>query len=316
MKKISLIYLVTVCFCICNYNVHAQIDTLSFLHITDAHLMFNLENYDPDIVHHREYTRNYKEANNKFSEFMETVPNQTGSNMIIATGDLIDFFDAKTANGNTLAGQIEQFARFLDQYHYTFYMTLGNHETFSYRWGNDKVIPDQLKTGAARAAWIRNFDVFRDGTYYSRSYQVGKTNFKLIFLDNSFYRFKKEENVVNPYMDKPQLHWLESELVESKDDVVVILMHIPFTDESTYPNSKNELYKILTEASPARLILSGHYHQDRVKSFTRKDGKKLFQVETNALVSSINHWRLIQLMEDKITVSSTGNIIEEFAIEL
>ena len=71
-------------------------DTLSFLHITDMHLMFNLENYDRDIVYHREYTRNYKEGNSLFNQFMKTVPDQTGSDMIIATGDIIDFYDAKT----------------------------------------------------------------------------------------------------------------------------------------------------------------------------------------------------------------------------
>jgi len=317
-KKFFRIYLLVVSCFILNYKVYAQTDTLSFLHITDAHLMFNLENYDPDIVHHREYTRNYKDANNKFSEFMNTIISQTGSEMVIATGDIIDFFDSKTASGNTIAHQVELFARYLDQYHHPFYMTLGNHDIFSYRWGNDKVLPDQLKAEAARAAWIRNMDVFRDGTYYSRIFKVGMTTYRFIFLDNSYYQFKKEENVVNPYIDKPQLHWLKAELAlsESNDEIVIILMHIPFTEKSLLPESRNELYEALAGVSSVRLILSGHHHKDSVMQFPAKGKNVIIQVETNALVSSADNWRLVQLTENQISVSSTSTNQSELMIQL
>lgn len=317
-KKIIRIYLLVASCFILNDKVYAQNDTLSFLHITDAHLMFNLENYDPDIVHHREVTRNYKEANNRFAAFMETIPRQIGSDMVIATGDVIDFFDARTATGNTIANQIELFARYLNRYHHPFYMTLGNHEIFSYTWGNDKVIPDQLKAGAARAAWIRNMDIFRDGTYYSHIFKVGMATYRFIFLDDSYYQFKKEEDVVNPYMDKPQLHWLKAELAlsESNDENVIILMHIPFTEKSALSESRNELYEALTGVSSVRLILSGHHHKDSVMQFPAKNGSKIVQVETNALVGSADNWRLVQLTESQIHVSSTGTNHSELVIPL
>ncbi len=310
--------LLVLCMIFSSIAALSQNDTLSFLHITDAHLMFNLENYDPQIVHHREYTRLYKEANTMFAEFMETIPDNTGSDMIIASGDVIDFYDAKTSEGNTLAYQIELFTRYLDRYHYPFFMTLGNHEIFSYRWGEERVIPDQLKAGEAKAAWIRNMDVFRDGTYYSRTFEVGSANYRLIFLDNSYYQFNKEENVVNPHIDKPQLHWLKSELAasEANNQNVIILMHIPFSDKSVQPESENELYKTVTDSSVVKLILSGHHHRDVVKCFPAKGGGEVIQVETSALVNSSKNWRLVQLTENQLSVSFTGKIESEIVLPL
>jgi len=294
--------------------VHAQKDTLSFLHITDMHLLFNLENYDPDIVHHRVVTRNYKEANNTFEQFMERIPDKTGSDMIIATGDMIDFHDSPTTEGNVVANQVELFARFIERYHEPFYMILGNHDTFSYQWGKNKVIPDQLKQGAARAAWIRNFDCFRDGSYYSRTYEVGATTYRLIFLDNSFYRFRKEEMMVNPYIDKPQLHWLQAELAASDDDVEIILMHIPFTEASALPASNNELYAALSSVPSVRMIFAGHFHKGAMIRFPTAEKREIVQVGTDALVSGADRWRLVRLTEEQIMVSTMGTTESELVI--
>lgn len=289
-------------------------DTLSFLHITDMHLMFNLENYDRDIVYHREYTRNYKEGNSLFNQFMKTVPDQTGSDMIIATGDIIDFYDAKTKEGNVFAYQVEPFARFINGYHRPFYMTLGNHDIFSYDWGKNRVIPNQLQAGQARAACIRNFDCFRDGTYYSQVYEIGETTYRLIFLDNSYYQFNKDEGVVNPYIDKSQLHWLRAELNALEDDVEIILMHIPFTEKSALPESANELFAAIIEDTSVRLILAGHHHRGAVMHFQQANGNEIVQVETGALVSGVDNWRLIRLTEKNILVSLMGETGDELVI--
>lgn len=296
------------------FNLHAQKDTLSLLHISDTHLMFNLENYDTDIVHHREHTRGYKGGNVRFEKFMQTAPIETGSDMIIATGDLIDFFSATTTEGEAQEYQVEQFARLLDDYPQPLLLTLGNHDIFSYNWGKNKVIPNQLETGRARATWIRNFDCFRDGTYYSRTFEVGKTNYRLIFLDNSFYRFKKEENMVNPYIDKPQLHWLKDQLNKTENEIVIILMHLQLTEESALPESNNELYAALSEASSVKLILAGHFHKGSVKKFPTGNDHEIVQVGTDALVNSADNWRLIHLTEDDILVSSMGTKDNQLSI--
>ncbi len=317
MNKIHLRYkLLTIVLMISNFVFAQQQDTLSFLQITDTHLMFNLENYDSKVVHHREETKGYKNANSNFKEFFQTVPLKTKSDFVIITGDIIDFHDARTNNGKVLAFQVEAFASLLDSLHIPTYLTLGNHDMFSYEWGEDKVIPNQYKTGKARATWTRNFDVFREGNYYSRIFQVGKTTYRLIFLDDSFYKFDEgEEEIIPPYIDKPQLHWLKTQLEESDTDVEIILMHVPFTEESIEASSNNELYSLLSKSPSTKLILAGHRHRDAIMDIPQTTSA-LIQVETDALVKDINHWRFIQLMENKITVSSMGSTKQEVVISL
>ncbi|WP_294082129.1 metallophosphoesterase family protein [Proteiniphilum sp. UBA5384] len=308
--KISLLL-----FCVVlSVNTQAQKDTLSFVHITDLHLMFNTQNYDQDIVQARKNKKNYKESNNTFKQFMATIPEQTSCDMIIVTGDLVDFFDAKTGQGNRFAYHVEQFANFIKEFHYPIYLTLGNHDMFSYNWNGEKVVANQLQAGRAKATWIRNFDCFRDGTYYSHVYEVGRTTYRLIFLDNGFYKFKKEEGMVNPYIDKAQLHWLQAELDASDDDVEIILMHIPFTEKSTLPESNNELYKALIATPSVRLILGGHYHKQDVMWLPSPDTKQTVQVQTGALVSGADKWRQVRLTEEDITVSSMGTTESELII--
>jgi 3',5'-cyclic AMP phosphodiesterase CpdA len=276
--------------------------------------MFNTQNYDQDIVQARKNKKNYKESNNTFKQFMATIPEQTSCDMIIVTGDLVDFFDAKTGQGNRFAYHVEQFANFIKEFHYPIYLTLGNHDMFSYNWNGEKVVANQLQAGRAKATWIRNFDCFRDGTYYSHVYEVGRTTYRLIFLDNGFYKFKKEEGMVNPYIDKAQLHWLQAELDASDDDVEIILMHIPFTEKSTLPESNNELYKALIATPSVRLILGGHYHKQDVMWLPSPDTKQTAQVQTGALVSGADKWRQVRLTEEDITVSSMGTTESELII--
>ena len=297
-------------------TVLAQKDTLSFLHITDMHTMFNLESYDSEIVHHREYTRDYINANSFFKQFMQTVPDRTNSDMVIATGDMIDFFDAKTPGGKTLEYQVEQFAQYLENFQIPIYLTIGNHDIFSYDWGNNRVIPNQNQTGRARATWIRNFDCFRNGTHYSQIHQVGETTYRLIFLDNGFYRFRKDENMVNPYIDKPQLHWLRAELNASDDDIEIILMHIPFTEKSALPESANELYAELAQNPSVKLIFAGHYHKGAVMRFPVEADNEIVQVGTDALVKGPENWRLVRLTENNILVSVLGEYSNEVVIDI
>lgn len=294
--------------------VTAQPDTLSFLHITDMHTMFNLENYHPGIVHHREKVRNYENANHHLQTFLQTIPEETGSDMVMATGDMIDFFQAETDSGNMVGFQVEQFAGFVENFRIPVYLTLGNHETFSYDWKDEKLIPDQFSAGKSKAAWIRNFDCFRHGTYYSRTFRTGETTYRLIFLDDGFYRFLPEENMVNPYIDKPQLHWLKTELNAHDDDVEIILMHIPFSKASVQAGTSHELFTTLLQHPSVKLILSGHHHRNLIQSFAHDKGRELNQVETDALVETPANWRQIRLTENTILVSEPGNRNSELVI--
>lgn len=295
-------------------TVTGQPDTLSLLHITDLHTMFNLENYHPGIVHHREKVKNYEKTNHHLQTFMQTVPGETRSHMVVATGDMTDFFRAETDSGNLLGFQVEQFTRFLENFHIPVFLTLGNHETFTYTWQDDQLKNDQFSAGPSKAAWIRNQGCFRDGTYYSRTFEADTTAYRLIFLDNSFYKFQPEENIVVPYIDKPQLHWLKTELNAKDDDVEIIFMHIPFTKASADPGSSHELFSLLLSHPSLKLILAGHHHRNLIQRYPRENGPDLNQVETDALAKTPENWRLIRLTANSILVSAPGNTTSELVI--
>ncbi|MDR1673200.1 MAG: metallophosphoesterase [Bacteroidales bacterium] len=297
-------------------NMLAQTDTISFLQVTDMHIMFNQAGYLPDLMKQREQVRHYDQGEPRFRQFLKTIPEQTNSDMVIATGDLCDFFEAQTVDGRLLELQPEQFSRLLSDYNIPVLSILGNHDAFTYNWRDGKLDPNQYFAGRARAAWIRNLSCFKDGTYYSKSYQVGKTPYRLIFLDNIFYSFDPEKNTEIPYVDKYQSEWLKNELRKSENEIVIILMHIPFSDTVIQQEVSNELYSILTAGSSVKLILAGHRHKNSVVRFPSGRNSQVVQVETGAFAQDVNNWRQMKLTEDKIFVSFPGKTENEVNISI
>src|SRR5690554_1619268 len=159
-------------------------DTLSFIHISDIHFA-NLAGYHPEFVKGRQH---YGSVTNPLTHFFNTVPKKTNAHFITVTGDIIDYFEAETVSGELLGTQIEQFASLINNINVPvpLFFALGNHDIASY-WidpGSNRITSHQDHAGQARAAWIRNVPAFREGTYYSKVFQVGTTTYRLIFLDN------------------------------------------------------------------------------------------------------------------------------------
>lgn len=291
----------------------AQKDTLSFIHITDLHVIFSQGCYPTDMMEYRK-EKQYDQGENRLRQFFQSVPAATHSDMVIATGDLIDFFEAETRQEKMLDIQIEQFAHLLDDYNIKVLLALGNHDIFSFRWSDNKLKVHQNNSGRARAAWTRFVPCFNYGTYYSKSFQAGSTTYKFIFLDDSFYWLNPEDNSEIPYVDKPQIYWLNAQLQESANDVEVIFMHIPLADSIPQPEYSMGLSSVLRQNPSARLIFAGHNHKNIVRSYQSSNGIKLVQVQTGALVLNKENWRLIRLTENNILVSIPGKTESEIVI--
>lgn len=294
----------------------AQTDTLSFLHITDLHVIFNQKGYPPDMMEYRKQ-KQYDQGENRLRQFFQAVPGKTNSDMVIATGDLVDFFEAETADGKMLDLQAQQFSRLLDDYHIPVFLTLGNHDMFTFNWENGKLTHTQDFSGRARAAWIRNLPCFKNGAWYSELFQVGHTTYRLIFLDDAFYQFQTDDKHEIPYIDKAQLYWLNAQLHESDEDIEIILMHIPFSTGVDQSGATNVLYTALSQHPSAKLILAGHKHRNVVSKFPSGNGQTIVQVETGSLVQSppdSQNWRLIRLTENSIFVSVPGKTENEVVI--
>lgn len=312
MKKLHWIFAF---FLLLGGTVYAQKDSLTFLHITDLHVIFNQSGYPSEMMEYRKQ-KQYDQGECRLREFLQTIPEKTNSNMVIATGDLVDFFEANTTDNRMLDLQSEQFARLLGDYHVPFFSTLGNHDLFSFNWENGKLKHNQNSAGQARAVWIRNIPCFRKGTYYSESYQVGKTNYKFIFLDNSFYQFVPEDKFELPYIDKAQMYWLKAQLRESEDDIEIVFMHIPLKDPVAQAEYSKEIYSVLAQNASVKLIFTGHHHKNEILHFPSGENRELVQVQTGSLAQGSNNWRQVCLTEKDIRVSVPGKTDKDLVIEI
>ena len=285
----------------------AQSDTVSFVHITDTHLIFGLDRYHPDIVRLRKHYGNGIGALEKMLDSLSTSKN---TRFAAITGDMIDFKGAATVSGGEQSFQIESFAQLINRYSIPVFLNLGNHDLATYGWDGTRMISSQRKGALARATWIRSVPAFSEGTYYSRMLTAGGRQYRLIFLDNGYNSAGEYEKSVPPYLERMQLEWLKEQLNESNEDVEIVLMHIPFGEDI----KGSELYDILSGHPSLKLILSGHQHENRVRYLGSQN--KLVQVQTGAFARNPHEWREIKLTAKSILVSSPGTRKQELAISL
>ena len=288
-------------------DVYGQTDTISFLHITDTHLIFHLDLYHQGTVLRRNH---FGKGITPFVNFLQTVPAATDSKMVVITGDVTDFYESDRHNGDMFALQIQQFARIPEVSQIPVFCTLGNHDVASYGWKNENWYSTQSNAGKARAEWIRNVPCFADGTWYSHIYKIGQTGYRFIFLDNAYTVPEREKM---PYICYEQLHWLKDQLEQSPDEVKIVCMHIPFSKELISDPNRNNLYALLAQHQGVKLVLAGHRHENVINSF---DGTGFIQVETAAFGYGVANWRLIKLTADKIIVSSAGTKQKELIIPI
>jgi 3',5'-cyclic AMP phosphodiesterase CpdA len=301
----------------------AQNDTLSVIQISDIHVC-NLNGYHPEFVKLRQH---YGDGMTPLTDFIEDKPQQLQTNAIIITGDLVDYYEAETAKGNLLGTQIEQFATLYSSSDVPIYLTLGNHDITTY-WINDslEIEQSQLDAHRARAAWIRNISCFREGTFYSRSFQVNETTYRFLFLDNGY----SLENGF--YLDKTQLDWLNGQVKQFANDPVIIFMHkylpvpdlngdgIVFTDKQTLSLDEQTcsrgFLKTLNENPNVKALFCGHGHKNVGEWLTFPAGHKILQTETAGFANDTNHWRLLKFTDNKVIVCSTGNQKIETVIQI
>ncbi|WP_423126702.1 metallophosphoesterase family protein [Gaoshiqia sp. Z1-71] len=294
-------------------GVFAQPDTLSFLHVSDIHLIFNMEKFQPDFAETRKHYANGVEP---FKDFLKKIPAQTGAEFVIVTGDLVDFSEGETTGGEMSGWLIDQFSELVKKQKEQLFFTLGNHDIAAYSWNGTSRVSSRENAGKSRAHWIRSLTCFSEGTYYSRTVTVGKTAYQLIFLDNSYNTVRENESVSVPFISVEQQHWLEARFADSDDDVEIILMHIPMNPAPGESMSSCKRYPVLTKNPSAKLILAGHNHKNILQDFPSGENKKMLQVQTGAFAQDTKNWRLIRLTEDSILVSVPGDVKTEVAVSV
>jgi len=308
-------------------NVTGQ-DTLTFIHVSDVHIC-NLKGYHPEFVQRRQH---FGDGMSPFREFLATVPAKVRADMVIVTGDNVDYYEAETESGGMLDTQIEQYVRLIDNSQVPVFLTLGNHDIASYRitpgpWSGN----NQLEAGRARATWMRNVPCFKDGTYYSRVFKIDTMTFRFIFLDNGYYSTQEiSDGELNFSVDPYQLRWLDAQLKASPSDVEIIFMHIPLpngkpaeneilTEAMSDYSQKTEVYNlfsVLENNSSTAMIFGGHNHINLINRYKLPNGNLLTQVRTGAFGNDTANWRMIRITKDKILVSRAGSTVTEYTIPL
>jgi 3',5'-cyclic AMP phosphodiesterase CpdA len=306
-----------------SFTALAQNDTLAVIQLTDIHIC-NLNTYHPEFIKLRQH---YGNGTIPFTDFIKHKPKQLGADAVIITGDLIDYYEAETSDENMLATQIEQFVPLYSSSIVPMYLTLGNHDITTY-WINDtnEKEQSQLDANRARAAWIRNISCFRGGTFYSRSFQINKTTYHFLFLDNGYSLGN------GSYLDKTQLDWLDGQVKQFANDPVIIFMHkylpvpdlngdgIVFTDRQTLSLDEQTCSKgflrILNDNPNIKALFCGHGHKNVSEWMSFPSSHKILQSETAAFAQDINNWRLLKFTNDEIIVYSTGGQNRESVIKI
>ena len=314
-------------------------DTISFIHITDIHIC-NLTPYHPVIAQRRQH---FGQGVEPFTNFLKSAPGRLNADYVVITGDLIDFYEAETASGDMLDTEIEQFVRHTGVSNVPVYLTLGNHDVASYRVNSEtSYYSEQYNAGKARAAWIRNAPCFRNGTYYSRTFMVDTTTYRLIFLDNAYYSPQRTPESTAFTLDPYQLYWLDNELKQSDTDVEIIFMHMPLFNlaaEDLAPGRNKyhmnpadtvalhhklnipdtdslSLYNVLKQNSSVRFMLTGHQHSGVIHEVQISDDYSLIHMMTGAFGYHPNNWRLIRLTRESIIICHPGDSRTQYTISL
>ena len=292
--------------------------SFTILHVTDTHVC-KLEGYNSQLVKKRDH---FGHGYEPLSQLLSTVPGQVGADAMVITGDMIDFYEGETADGRLWAGQIEHFATLVPQLKVPLWMALGNHDLQTHANSVDGVAriggrsTANPHSQAARAAWIRQCECFRNGTYYARDVHVGNTHWRLYFLDNGYKVLSGPSSEI--YWGVPQLEWLTNELRQSPDQKAILFFHIPLSESPRTADAGEPqgIYKILDDHPSVVAAFCGHGHKNIVfDKIKLPAGHAITQVETAAFGYDRNAWRTIKLSEDTITVSEAGSSQVNVVIE-
>jgi 3',5'-cyclic AMP phosphodiesterase CpdA len=302
-------------------------DTLNILHTSDLHLLFNPDECHPLLLDRHSVVRGSLDS---LERFFKWIPRTTKADALIVTGDVLDMFEGETRTHKLLADQVEQLRAVYDKCPVPLLLTLGNHDITTYvvHDMDSTVVESQTSAERARASWSRNIPCFHDGTYYSRVFRAGRTNYHFLFLDNG-YSLHDGGRVI----DKVQLDWLNEQVSSAGREPVILFFHIYFSvgdingdgiyfkenGPLNWPTEKQcseGLLKLVNENRNIKAMVVGHGHSNVFEGIQFPNGHKVYQIETGSVSEGASNWRLFQFTNNRILVSKPGSKKEEFVIDL
>ncbi len=313
---------------LCAFPLYAQSpDTVTLLHTSDTHLVFEPAAYRPFLA---AYFTAGRRSTDSLERFFQTVPRAVSADAVVITGDILAGFEGETPSGEMRAQQVEQFWPLVDRCPVPLFLTLGNHDISSYTAlrPDSGVVNTQTEVGRARASWIRNIPCFADGTWYEHLFVAGGTRYHCLFLDDGYSLHDGGRR-----LEKTQVDWLNDRLNRAGTDPVIVFHHIyfPIGDVNgdgvvfdarkpvDWPSEKDcaeGFLRALNEHPNVRALIVGHGHENVFEKIHFPAGHSIWQVETGSATESADNWRLLRLTRDSILISAPGSRHTQVSIDI
>ncbi|MGN0030790.1 MAG: metallophosphoesterase family protein [Candidatus Gastranaerophilaceae bacterium] len=249
-------------------QAYSSSTNLKFAQVSDVHFMQDSPNTTFKMI---------GESPRLLDDAVEQINEYNDIDFTIFTGDLID---------KSFEKELKAFLPHVEKLNTPWYFAFGNHDRCVGGYLTTLVYLDMVRNS--------NPDFKFKKSYYSF---VPKKNYKVIVLDNII----TDEITSNGYIDETQLKWLKKELDSSKDDTVLIFMHVPVVEPFASPNHKmrnaSALKQLIESYSNPIGVFQGHYHAAKI---TQHDN--VLYVSSPALISYPNAFRIVTIenYKDKV----------------
>ncbi len=249
---------------------------LKFAQVSDVHFLENGSNTTFKMV---------GESPRLLDDAIDQINEHNDLDFVMFTGDLID---------KSFEKELRAVLPHLDKLNAPWYFAFGNHDRCVGGYLNTLVYLDMLRNAN------KNF-IFKN-SYYSFE---PKKNYKVIVLDDII----TDQITSQGRIDEQQLKWLKKELDRSKNETVLIFMHVPVVEPFASPNHRlqnaSEVKALIESYKNPIGVFQGHYHAAKVIQH-----KNVLYVSAPALVSYPNAFRIVNVTNYKDKVVFDLNWVE------
>ena len=235
--------------------------SLKFAQVSDVHFLENGSNTTFKMI---------GESPRLLDDAIEQINEQNDLDFVMFTGDLID---------KSFEKELRAVLPHVQKLNTPWYFAFGNH---------DRCVGGYLTT----EVYLKMLNEVNKNYKFKKTYYSfePKKSYKVIVLDDII----TNEITSNGFIDDAQLKWLKNELDKSKNDTVLIFMHVPLIEPFASPNHKlrnaSQVIKLIESYKNPIGVFQGHYHATKV---TQHDN--VLYVSTPALVSYPNAFRVVNV---------------------
>lgn len=235
--------------------------SLKFAQVSDVHFLENGSNTTFKMI---------GESPRLLDDAIEQINEQNDLDFVMFTGDLID---------KSFEKELRAVLPHVEKLNTPWYFAFGNH---------DRCVGGYLTTDV----YLKMLNEVNKNYKFKKAYYSfePKKSYKVIVLDDII----TNEITSNGFIDEVQLKWLKNELDKSKNDTVLIFMHVPLIEPFASPNHKlrnaSQVISLIESYKNPIGVFQGHYHATKVTQHNN-----VLYVSTPALVSYPNAFRVVNV---------------------